>query len=162
MGNFTSSYFIMKSVCTEIWKGPHSHWFAAVINYGSALTGRGWCARSFHQAGPEGHSTPLCLGLAMLSAVLWSDLNLEVDETPLAGLWFANTSSHHGWTNIVCELNHILRYLFFLTPPPPPSCSTREQAWGFIASVELHDQAASRSCRYDLLTLRFWKLKSVV
>lgn len=55
MRNVTSSYFIMKSVCTELWKGPHSHWCAAVISYGSALTGWSLCARSSRHAEPEGH-----------------------------------------------------------------------------------------------------------
>lgn len=79
MRNFTSSYFIMKSVCTEFWKGPQLHWFAAVINYSSALTGWSWWAKSFRHAKPEGHfPTLLHLELAALFTVLWRDLNLEV------------------------------------------------------------------------------------
>lgn len=81
MRNFTSSYFIMKSVCTELWKGPHSHWFAVLINYSSALTGWSWCVRSFRHAEPEGYfSASLCLDLAMLFLVLWGDLILEASE----------------------------------------------------------------------------------
>lgn len=115
--------FHYESVCTELWKGPHSHWFAAVINYSSALTGWSWCARSFLHAEPEGHfSISHCLELAMLFLVLWGNLNLE------ASRW---NTPHHGsgllthqaivaeqyclWTEFYFEILIFLAHLPFLS-----------------------------------------------
>lgn len=114
MGNFTSSYFIRKSVCTEVWKGPHSHRFAAVINYGSALTGQGRCAWSSHMLSlkttpphplPGASPDVQCLMGWLGSRGQWmKHLSLW--------LWFAN------WTNTACGLSYILSYSFFPDSPP--------------------------------------------
>lgn len=48
-------------------------------------------------------------GAAMLFAVWWCDLNLEVSGWNTTHCGLANTSSHHGWTDIACGLNPVLR-----------------------------------------------------
>lgn len=116
MRNFTSSYFITKPVCTEPWKGPHSHWFVVMINCGLALTGWRWCVRRFRHAGPEDHfSTSLCPEPAVpLRFIAWLESEGQRMKYCSLLLCFASTSSHHGGTNVAYELNHSLRRSFFL------------------------------------------------
>lgn len=116
MRNFTSSYFTTQPVCRELWKGPHLHWFAVVINCGLVLMG--WCGTGFLHAGLEGQSPHPPAWSRPRCSVLCCDLSLKVSGWNTTYLWLANTSNHHGWTNIALGPSHILRHPFFLLPPP--------------------------------------------
>lgn len=80
----------------------------------------------------------------------------------LLWLWFANTSGPHGWANTACGLNCIFAIFIFLSTPPHFFPVEQLEAWGFIASVELHGQAAGRSCLCDLLAFIFCELRLLV
>lgn len=74
-----------------------------------------WAWRSLpHILLPGAHHSVRCFTVWLESGGQWMKCHS-------LWLWFADTSSHHGWTNIACGLNHILRYSFFLSIPHPPA-----------------------------------------